>query len=214
MAGDALDRLPQAVLLVDAHARVLFANSSARTLLRAADGLASGPNGLRAAALAATAELRRRIAQVAAPDGLVHSASYRAMALERPSGRRPLSVLVAPSRGFARWDLLCPRARAALVLVGEPDAALALQGTALHSLYGLTRAEAAVALAVARGQGLQAVADELGIALATAKTHLQQVFGKTGTRRQAELVRFLLLVGAGVDAAGTPEQAELPSRVR
>jgi DNA-binding CsgD family transcriptional regulator len=40
--------------------------------------------------------------------------------------------------------------------------------------------------------GLQAAADRLGISLATARTHLAHVFDKTGTRRQAELVRLLL----------------------
>ena len=36
------------------------------------------------------------------------------------------------------------------------------------------------------------VADELEITLNTARTHLKQVFEKTGTKRQAELVRLLL----------------------
>jgi len=36
------------------------------------------------------------------------------------------------------------------------------------------------------------VASRLGISLATARTHLAHVFDKTGTRRQAELVRLLL----------------------
>jgi DNA-binding CsgD family transcriptional regulator len=48
-----------------------------------------------------------------------------------------------------------------------------------------------VAIAIARGVGLQAVADELEISLTTARTHLQHVFEKTSTRRQAELVRLI-----------------------
>ena len=42
------------------------------------------------------------------------------------------------------------------------------------------------------GHGLQSVADELRVTLSTARTHLQSVFEKTGTHRQAELVRLLI----------------------
>ncbi|MBZ9905308.1 LuxR C-terminal-related transcriptional regulator [Mesorhizobium sp. BR115XR7A] len=65
----------------------------------------------------------------------------------------------------------------------------------LRDLYGLTPAEAAVATAITRGEGLQAVADELGISLTRARTHLQHVFEKTETRRQAELVRLIAASG-------------------
>ena len=56
----------------------------------------------------------------------------------------------------------------------------------------MTSAEAAVAVEVLEADGLRAVASRLGISLATARTHLAHVFDKTGTRRQAELVRLLL----------------------
>ncbi|WP_246687297.1 LuxR C-terminal-related transcriptional regulator [Mesorhizobium sp. B2-5-9] len=52
-----------------------------------------------------------------------------------------------------------------------------------------------MATAVARGEGLQAVADEVGISLTTVRTHLQHVFEKTETRRQAELVRLIAASG-------------------
>ena len=74
---------------------------------------------------------------------------------------------------------------------------MAVPADRLRRLYGLTRAEAHVALAVLRGDGLQAAADALGVTLATVKTHLQHVFGKTGTQRQAELVNLLLAGGTG-----------------
>jgi DNA-binding CsgD family transcriptional regulator len=47
--------------------------------------------------------------------------------------------------------------------------------------------EAAVAIEIAHGDGLQSVAEKLGIGTSTARTHLQHAFEKTGTRRQAQL---------------------------
>jgi DNA-binding CsgD family transcriptional regulator len=68
----------------------------------------------------------------------------------------------------------------------------------LRRLYGLTAAEAAVAVQIARGEGLQAAADNLRVTLPTVRTHLQRVFAKTQTRRQAELTRVIAESVAGI----------------
>lgn len=69
----------------------------------------------------------------------------------------------------------------------------------LREVYGLTAAEARLALRIVRGQSIQEAADRLKIAVTTARTHLQRVYGKTRTRRQSELVALLL--GAGEPSA-------------
>ena len=56
------------------------------------------------------------------------------------------------------------------------------------------RMEAALAAEILRGDGRKAAARRCGISDATAKTHLRNIFEKTGTHRQAELI--LLLLGA------------------
>jgi DNA-binding CsgD family transcriptional regulator len=58
----------------------------------------------------------------------------------------------------------------------------------LRSHFGLTTAEARVALHLVAGGTLRAAAFELSITYETARTHLKNIFGKTGTCRQAELV--------------------------
>ena len=194
--ADALDRLPQGTILADAFARVLLANRAARAILAAADGLYAGPDGLRADGAAQTGELRRRIARAALPPG-GEGSPPSALAVARRSGRRPLSVMVAPCRRQGSWDLAHP-APAVLVFVADPERTPVVVADHLCRLYGLTRAEAAVAAAVVRSDGLRAAADALGVTLATVKTHLQHVFGKTGTQRQAELVGVVLASGGGL----------------
>lgn len=56
----------------------------------------------------------------------------------------------------------------------------------------MTRGEAEIAVLVLHGHGLKFIAEQCSLSLATVKTHLQHVFDKTGTHRQAELVRLLL----------------------
>jgi DNA-binding CsgD family transcriptional regulator len=57
--------------------------------------------------------------------------------------------------------------------------------------YGLTAAEARLACAVGRGEGVTAVAEAFGVLPSTARTHLHHVFLKTGAGTQAALVRMV-----------------------
>jgi DNA-binding CsgD family transcriptional regulator/PAS domain-containing protein len=183
-----LDRLQQGVILVDGQARVIFANRAAADILRASRGLFVGRDGLRTEIPGETRQLRRMIADC----GVWHSGRPGAggrLRLSRENAM-PLTVLIAPHHARSSWiDVLRPRAT---VFITDPEAAFDIGRQWLRQDFGLTPAEAAVAIDVLKADGLQAAASRLGISLATARTHLAHVFNKTGTRRQAELVRLLL----------------------
>lgn len=189
---EALDRVAQAVLIVAADGEVLFANRAAESLLARADGIGTEKSALRASTLADTAQLRRLIAAAAERS----DAAGGVMTLPRPVPRRPLSVLVAPLSIESSWFMTSRPA--AIVFVADPDDAPPIAQDQLRKFYRLTPSEVAVAMAIARGAGLQAAADELRISLTTARTHLQHVFEKTETRRQAELVRLITTGGVQV----------------
>ena len=80
--------------------------------------------------------------------------------------------------------------------------------------YGLTLAEKRVLSAVMDSGGVRSVAIALGISEATVKTHLQSIFGKTGARRQIDLVK-LVITGVPAERAGSAHdqrQAHLYAR--
>jgi len=187
--AEALDRVAQGVLIVAANGDILFANRAAEAMLAEADGIRTEKSRLRATTPADAAQFRHLIA--AAAERL--DAAGGVMAVARPRPRRPLSVLVAPLAIETTWFVT--DRPAAIVFVADPDGEPRAAQDQLRNLYRLTPAEAAVAMAIARGEGLQAVADELGISLTTARTHLQHVFEKTETRRQAELGRLIATSG-------------------
>jgi DNA-binding CsgD family transcriptional regulator len=85
-----------------------------------------------------------------------------------------------------------PQRAVAIVLVSDPGAEMQARVESLRDRFGFTRAEATFALEIIRGDGRQAAADRLGISAATARSHLSNIFDKTGSRRQAELVRLLM----------------------
>jgi DNA-binding CsgD family transcriptional regulator len=80
----------------------------------------------------------------------------------------------------------------AVIFVNDPDKNTKPTVVQLREKFGMTPAEAGFAGEILKGDGIQAAADRLSISRATARTHLSRIFDKTGTRRQAELVRLLI----------------------
>lgn len=64
---------------------------------------------------------------------------------------------------------------------------------ALQAYFGLTATEAGFALEMLAGHDLAASAARRGVRPNTARAHLRRIFEKTETRRQAALMRLLLL---------------------
>jgi DNA-binding CsgD family transcriptional regulator len=62
----------------------------------------------------------------------------------------------------------------------------------LQSAFGLTEAEARLATLLADGIELRVAAEILGITYGSARTRLAEIFQKTETKRQGELIRLLL----------------------
>jgi DNA-binding CsgD family transcriptional regulator len=175
---DLLDWLDLGVIVADATARPVRMNRRAGAIIGRKDGLFATPFGITTAVPEETGRLRQAIA--AAPAGGTR------LRLSRPSGAPPLLVTVIPVRGSdagRSWVAL---------FVMDPGTADIPSPALLQELFGLTAAEAVFAAEISRGDGLQAVADRLAIAPTTARTHLTRIFEKTGTRRQAELVRLLM----------------------
>src|SRR5262245_54896315 len=86
----------------------------------------------------------------------------------------------------------CGASRMAAIFVQEPMAMPFSGGEAFAELYGLTRSELRVLLAMAPGLSVREAADTLGISEATAKTHLQHIYSKTNTPKRAELMQLFM----------------------
>jgi DNA-binding CsgD family transcriptional regulator len=188
------DRLPFAVILIDERGRIVSQNQAATDLLAAADGLIARCGRLWAAHPTDQAALDRLIRGAAVTANGQGVDGGGAVALRRPSPRRPLGAFVMPipRRGNTfTLDIGAP-VPAALVIVADPEAVPQAPVAILQRLYGLTPAEAGLARALAAGRSLQEYADAARVTSETARWRLKQVLAKTDTHRQAELVRLLL----------------------
>jgi DNA-binding CsgD family transcriptional regulator len=89
--------------------------------------------------------------------------------------------------------------RGALILVIDPEQERAPAQSMLQAVFRLTPAEARLAIGIARGRDLEAIANELGITVATIRTQLKAVFAKTNTSRQSELAVLLARTAQAID---------------
>lgn len=188
-AEEVLDHLPFGVILVDRAGKVLCLNRAAEAVIAAADGLTVKEGVLVAATAEDTRALGKLVAEAAASRAGIAMSPGGAMSLSRPSMSTPLPVLVAPLRG--QWALLAEQRAAAAVFVSDPERRATLPGRQLVELFGLTPAEAQLAVALLAGKRLGQIAADRGVRLPTVRNQLRAVLAKTGTGRQAELVRLL-----------------------
>jgi DNA-binding CsgD family transcriptional regulator len=184
-ASQALDGAEVGLFVLDGRGRVVEHNRAGGRLAAAGDGLSLDRGGLRGSTPSATRAidlLVRGCQALARGEGLPPA---RPVLLPRPSGRRALQLLAMPT--LSRGVLLTPGSAAVVVFVIDPEAYGAIDAELLTSL-GLTPAEARLARRLAAGESVREAAQALGVSYETARSQLKQVFAKTGTRRQGELV--------------------------
>ena len=78
-----------------------------------------------------------------------------------------------------------------LVLIVDPSAQSRATAAAIQTTFGLTPAEARVAVLIGSGRSGPETAAMLGISPSTVKTHLKRCFEKTGVHSQVGLARIL-----------------------
>jgi DNA-binding CsgD family transcriptional regulator len=187
VSNDVLDQIGRGLLVVDQRAKILFANATAQRLLEGGDlraerGVVLGRAGNE------TEQLHGLIKACAKP--IEQSRIGGKMWLSRRDGAGHAEAIVAPLHCDVPWFLI--DRPAAVVIVNMPVTSRGLCASGLRDRFGLTAAEARFAGEIVKGDGIKAVASRLGVSAATARTHLVRVFAKTGTHRQAELVRLLV----------------------
>lgn len=79
-----------------------------------------------------------------------------------------------------------------MVLMADPSHRPAVSSLALESLFGLTPTEAQIANAFADGLRTEEIARQFRISSTTVNFHKRNLFEKTGTNRQADLIALLL----------------------
>lgn len=206
--ADGLEHLRHGVLLIDRRGHVVFANRAARAIVAQRDGLSIDADGLVASALADRMALRSLLDDATRTTTGEGFGSGGALRVRRPSQKRSFLVLVTPVSLTLDDD---GASRLATVFISDPEANLDADTRVVRQTYGLTATEAHVVRAFAETASVDAAAEALGISRETMRWHLRHIFRKTGTHRQAVLLRRLL-DGQPASPPVLPDDGPRPAR--
>ena len=182
----ALDSMPFAVFVVSVSAEVLYSNVIAQELVKQKKCLSIGHDKvLRALKTSETHSLHFAIANVAAS---LPPTIGQALYFERPSAERPYYCIVQP---FPENGVVAPMQ--AVVYVTDPEKSPLVSPKILSGLFNLTGSESKLLSYLVASGKLEKAAVESGLTDNTARTYLKQIFSKTGTGRQGELIQMVLL---------------------
>jgi DNA-binding CsgD family transcriptional regulator len=184
-----LERSATGVLLLDRDGRVVFANRAACAMARAPDGFVLQEGRIEVLHHECDASLQRLIAGATGRLDRADAPRGGAMRIPRKSGKPDYTVVAAP---LARESSLLESGPVAFLLIGDAESASARPRSMLSELFGLSAAEVRLAERLMLGESPEEAAVSLDIKVSTARWHLASLYRKTGTRRQAQLVRLLM----------------------
>jgi DNA-binding CsgD family transcriptional regulator/PAS domain-containing protein len=179
-----LDSSSTASILLDGEGRIIHMNDAAQQIATLQDGFCVRVDRIVPSDPTRRSEFNAIVTACAASD-MTHSGG--ALALGRASHKRPLQVLIAPVR-------LMDKYRASvrvLILATDPDCAVHFPDAILRHTYGLTPAETEIANALLTGFSLEEIAQLRKVTIATVRSQMKGLMGKTDTQRQGDLIRVL-----------------------
>jgi DNA-binding CsgD family transcriptional regulator len=182
--AEALDMLKCGVILTNSGGTILHANRVAEHIFRHGAPVQTVRGMLTANLPAAAKGLHNAIRLAAKDQGAIGNAGLAIRLNE--DDKAPQFAYVLPLRRGSVRPRLEPQ-MAIFIGTSHDDADAA---EALAMTFGLTRSEACLLKSLLAGHTLAESARLSGVALVTAKTHLKNIFQKTGVNRQAELVRL------------------------
>jgi DNA-binding CsgD family transcriptional regulator/PAS domain-containing protein len=187
--ADALDGIGAGMFLVNATGRIVHANAAGHLMLNAADVLHAEAGRLAVNDRQADQTLADTFATAGNGDAAVGINGVAVPLVARDRERYVAHVL--PLTSGARRRAGTSYAAVAALFVHKAALEIPSPPEAIAKAYKLTPTELRVLLAVVEVGGVPEVAEALGIGETTVKTHLRQTYQKTGTNRQADLVKLV-----------------------
>jgi len=189
---EALNLVNVGVIVINHGRRILFTNHTVQQILATQDGLAiTSDFTLAATTKSCRAQLSAALDR-ATSDGSNGSSLSKSttVAVKRPSGKRPLTLLVrALVNSSSQISTNCP---AVVLFLLDPERPIAPDDDGLRQLYGFTNTEARLAYLLMEGNTVQECCAQLRIRPSTARMHLGNLFAKTGVQGQGQLISLLL----------------------
>lgn len=186
---EALAGKADGVILLNRAGAPSFMNNVARVILTARDGLAWGVEGFITDRGPETLRLGRLIQSTLDPAGALATRQGSQMPVHRRSGRHPYVLRVIPVPPQERF--LSGQSIAGVIHIQDLATVTLPSHETLAAVFGLSEREADLVVELIRCPGLAQASARAGMALNTARNHLQSIFRKTGATTQAGMIQML-----------------------
>jgi DNA-binding CsgD family transcriptional regulator len=183
-----LNAFTSGVYLTDRHGKIIYMNRAAERQISAGNAIRIENSHLSPIDRKARLALDRAINEATGDEA------------DRPIGGFTIALAAGDNAGLIATVLPLARgepqsgafAGMVAIFVQDPTVMPSFPEQAFADLYGLTRSELRVLLAMVPGLSVKEAAEMLGIGENTAKTHLQHIYSKTSTSKQTELIRLFM----------------------
>lgn len=179
-----------AIAVLESDGRLALCNPAMERYMRTCKGLSMGAQGLAASDPQVQRRLRALIAAALDPQRVGEPS---AMVLHGTAGE--LQGLLEVTAMAPPPQVLAPGPARVIVTITQPAAQSTAARRKFEALFGLTPAEAQVAVLLMQGLSAAEAARQLALQVSTVRTHVRAILLKTHTRSKAELAHCLTLCG-------------------
>jgi DNA-binding CsgD family transcriptional regulator len=189
---EVINRQQHAVVLLAADGHVCWASDPAQGLFSRNDGIGWSKDRITFARSADKHAFDALSQRALNPDGASAGAPGQ-LVVSRHRGGFPYVVEVSPAPADFRRRV---HSRAALIMtIHDPERSTDARPEIWRQMFGLTSAEARVAMLTMRGLSDATISERLGIGIGTVRSHQKQLLAKTETRSKAEVAHLLTRIG-------------------
>lgn len=198
---DTVEHITRAFNYVGFGIVLLAPDMSVNLANRASRRMAESVSGMSLDEVFRLGSVRQMDSFQAAFDAVIHASDMtedvmECLAIPRSDGQRDLLFMLC---SLVSERSLEPDDPVVMLIMADPSHRQPAAAGVLESLFGLTPTEAQVANAFADGKRTEEIAEQFNISTTTVNFHKRNLFEKTGTNRQADLIALLLaLPGAEV----------------
>jgi DNA-binding CsgD family transcriptional regulator/PAS domain-containing protein len=185
-----LNALTSGVYLADRDGRIVYMNRAAERQVSTSNVIRIANGRLAPINRRASLTLTRAIDEAIGDQADLPTSGFT-IALPGEDNAGLIATILPLARG-KRQSICGAVSGMVAIFVQDPIVMPPLAGEAFAELYGLTRSELRVLLAMTPGLCVKEAAETLGISESTAKTHLKHIHSKTGTSKQTELIRLFM----------------------
>ena len=187
------DRLNFGVALLNGGMRVRHLNRAAQEVVHRCDGIFIDANRQLESnpASGVSQSLSRWLTKYSDTPVTEQGHFLEGCRVERSQGKRHYTIRCAPLLAAGSWTAHDEQVRYVVFII-DPSALQLPSAARLVDLFGLTPAQAKIALEFASGGSYKEVARRLRMSVETVRSHVKEIYPKTRVKRQADMVRLIL----------------------